>query len=93
VFEVREVLRLWLGGHGPRAVERLSMVDRKTVRRYVTTAQGLGLTRDGSEDQLSDAFLGAVWRRCVPTAPTAVGRRGESSWRTTTRSRRGWTLG
>ena len=36
VSEVREVLRLWLRGEGFRVVERLSGVDRKTVRRYVT---------------------------------------------------------
>ena len=34
VFEVREVLRLWLRGEGVRATERLVGVDRKTVRRY-----------------------------------------------------------
>ena len=33
VFEVREVLRLWLRGEGFRATERLVGVDRKTVRR------------------------------------------------------------
>ena len=60
VFEVREVLRLWLGGEGFRAVERLSQVDRKTVRRYVTAAVLLGLDRDGGEEQLSDLFLGQV---------------------------------
>lgn len=32
---VLEVLRLWLLGHGLRAIERLAQVDRKTVRRYV----------------------------------------------------------
>jgi len=31
VFEIREVLRLWLGGEGLRGIERLSQVDRKTV--------------------------------------------------------------
>ena len=35
VFEVREVLRLWLRGETLRGIERLSRVDRKTVRRYV----------------------------------------------------------
>ena len=35
VFEIREVLRLWLRGEGLRSIERLSSVDRKTVRRYV----------------------------------------------------------
>ena len=32
VFEVREVLRLWLAGDGIRATERLVGFDRKTVR-------------------------------------------------------------
>ena len=38
VFEIREVLRLWVRGEGFRAIERLSSVDRKTVRRYVAAA-------------------------------------------------------
>ena len=40
VFEVREVLRLWLAGEGIRATERLVGFDRKTVRRYVDAASG-----------------------------------------------------
>lgn len=60
VFEVREVLRLWLGGHGFRAIERLSGVNRKTVRRYVTAGEGLGLVREGGVGQLTDLFLGSV---------------------------------
>jgi transposase len=60
VFEVREVLRLWLAGEGIRSIERLSQVDRKTVRRYVTAAEGLGLVRDGGDGQLSDVFIGMV---------------------------------
>jgi len=60
VFEVREVLRLWLRGEGLRSVERLAGVDRKTVRRYVTAAEGLGLRRDGGEGQLCDEFMGSV---------------------------------
>ena len=44
VFEVREVLRLWLAGEGLRSIERLSQVDRKTVRRYVEAAGRWGST-------------------------------------------------
>ena len=60
VFEVREVLRLWLAGEGLRSVERLSQVDRKTVRRYVGAAEALGVVRDGGDDQLSDVMIGMV---------------------------------
>ena len=60
VFEVREVLRLWLAGEGFRSIERLVQVDRKTVRRYVTGAEALGLVRGGDGDQLSDVFVGMV---------------------------------
>ena len=60
VFEVREVLRLWVRGESLRSVERLAGVDRKTVRRYVTAAAELGLRRDGGEGQLSDEFIGSV---------------------------------
>jgi len=66
VFEIREVLRLWLRGVGIRAVERLGGVDRKTVRRYVAAAQELGLVRDGGEEQLSDAFMGSVVEKVRP---------------------------
>src|SRR3954464_11094304 len=60
VFEVREVLRLWLRGEALRAVERLAGVDRKTVRRYVDAAVEAGLARDGGEGRLSDVFIGVV---------------------------------
>jgi len=35
VFDVREVLRVWLTGEGARSIERLVGADRTTVRRYV----------------------------------------------------------
>ena len=60
MFEVREVLRLWLGGEGLRAVARLSLVDRKTVRRYVDTAIEVGVTVEGGVVQLTDEVLGRV---------------------------------
>jgi transposase len=62
VFEVRELLRLWLAGEGFRSVERLSQVDRRTVRRYVEAAVALGLDRDDDRGvgQLSDVFVGMV---------------------------------
>ncbi|MDQ1567574.1 MAG: hypothetical protein QOF96_2454, partial [Actinomycetota bacterium] len=66
VFEVREVLRLWLRGEGFRGVERLSGIDRKTVRRYVVAAVEAGLTRDGGEEQLTDEFLAVVVEKVRP---------------------------
>ena len=71
VFEVRELLRLWLRGEGLRGIERLAGVDRKTVRRYVEAAEQLGLRRGdgddgGGEEQLTDEFLGAVVERVRP---------------------------
>lgn len=77
VFEVREVLRLWLRGEGVRSVERLAGVDRKTVRRYVTAAETLGLVRDGGEGQLSDEFIGSV---VEAVRPHRTDGRGEA-WR------------
>ncbi len=66
VFEVREVLRLWLRGEGLRATERLAGLDRKTVRRYLAAAQELGLVRDGGEQQLTEVFLGSVVEKVRP---------------------------
>ena len=60
MFEVREVLRLWLGGEGVRAVARLCRVDRKTVRRYVDAAIEVGVTVGGGVGQLTDVVLGQV---------------------------------
>ena len=77
VFEVREVLRVWLSGEGVRSIERLVGVDRKTVRRYVGAAESLGLVRDGSEEQLTDAFVGMVVEAVRPHRTDGHG----ESWR------------
>lgn len=60
VVEVREVLRLWVRGHGLRETAHLAGVDRKTVRRYIAAAVGTGLAPGGGEAQLTDAAVGAV---------------------------------
>jgi transposase len=66
VYEIREVLRLWLRGEGLRSIERLSSVDRKTVRRYVAAAVDAGLDRSGGEDQLDDVLLAVVCETVRP---------------------------
>ena len=66
VFEVREVLRLFLRGEGLRSTERLVGVDRKTVRRYLTAAGELGLLQDSAEELLTDAFVALVVDKVRP---------------------------
>ncbi len=66
VHEIREVLRLWLRGESDRAIARLSVVDRKTVKRYVTAGTEAGLVRDGDESQLSDGLIGQVCEQVRP---------------------------
>lgn len=52
VYEVKEVLRLWLRGKGTRPIAALVGLDRKTVQRYIAAATGAGLQRDAGEDAL-----------------------------------------
>jgi transposase len=75
VFEVREVLRLWLDGRGYRAIAGLVRPDRKTVTRVVETAVALGLERDGGDGQLGDEFVGLVMAAVRQQRPD---RHGES---------------
>jgi transposase len=76
VFEIREVLRLWLRGEGLRSIERLSSVDRKTVRRYVEAAVACGLLAEGGEAQITDELIGQVCERVRPHRPDGHG----SAW-------------
>src|SRR5438309_1362658 len=73
VHEIREALRLWLRGEGHRSIERLSLVDRKTVRRYVGAAVACGLVREGGEGQLTDELLGQVCEVVRPHRPDGHG--------------------
>ena len=77
VFEVREVLRLWLAGEGLRAIERLVGLDRKTIRRYVAAAEAVGLVRGGGEEQLTDVFVGMVLEAVRPQRTSGHG----AAWR------------
>jgi hypothetical protein len=75
VYEIREVLRLWLRDESERSIERLARVNRKTVHRYVTAAQEVGVVRGGGEEQLSDELLGAV---CEAVRPHRLDGHGEA---------------
>lgn len=77
VFEVKEVLRLWLSGEGLRSIERMVGVDRKTVRRYVAAAVEAGVDQEGGADQLRDEVVGLV---LLSARPKRIGGRGEG-WR------------
>lgn len=60
VVVVREILRLWLSGHGYRSIARLALVDRKSARRYVEAAIAAGLDRERGEEQLTEELLAEV---------------------------------
>jgi hypothetical protein len=75
VFEVREVLRLWLDGRSYRAIAGLVPPDRKTVTRVIQAAVGLGLDRAGGDGQLDDVFVGRVMAAVRQERPD---RHGES---------------
>ena len=77
MFEVREVLRLWLRGESLRAIERLAALDRKTVRRYVEAAVGLGVVRDGGEGQLDETLIASVVEAVRPHRSNGHG----AAWR------------
>jgi hypothetical protein len=73
VFEIRKILRLWLHGEGLRSVERLTAIDRKTVRRYVAAAIECGVDRHGGEDQLSDPVVAVICEKVRPHRPRGRG--------------------
>lgn len=73
VYEIREVLRLWLAGSGFREITRLSSVDRKTVRRYVEAGVACGLDQTGGVEQLTDELIGAVLEQVRPVRPDGHG--------------------
>jgi hypothetical protein len=54
---MREVLRLWLHDEtGERAITRLSLVDRKTVKRCAVGVK-VGPVRNGDASQLTDEVI------------------------------------
>lgn len=87
VFEVREVLRLWLRGDGLRPISGLAGIDRKTVRRYFEIAEELG-HRSGWRRGTADRPGAGTGDRAGSTGLTGGARRAgcslcivTSSWR------------
>ena len=73
VVEIREVLRLWVRGHGLREIARLAVVDRKTVRRYVEAARTAGLLPGHGEGAITDELIGQVVELVRPARPSGHG--------------------
>lgn len=57
MIQIKEVLRRWQAEHSDRRIQRETGIDRKTVRRYVSWATDLGITRDR---ELTDSSGGGV---------------------------------
>lgn len=65
MIEIKEVLRRWQAEQSDRRIHRETGIDRKTVRRYVSWATDLGITRDR---ELTDDDIHAV-AQCVQSRP------------------------
>jgi hypothetical protein len=63
MHEVKEVLRLWLMGHGKKPIARQLGLDRNTVRSYISHAERAGLNRAGGEAALTDELITQVLLR------------------------------
>jgi hypothetical protein len=73
VYEVKEVLRLWLRDKGTRPIAALVGLDRKTVQRYIAAATGARLQRDSGEDALDDEPMAKVCEHARPHRPDGYG--------------------
>ena len=73
VFEVREVLRLWLACLAFRRIAEMVRCDRKTVTKIVRIAEGHGLVQTDSPDRLTDDFVGGVMAELAPKVPDRHG--------------------
>jgi transposase len=71
VVDCQEVLRRWLAGDGVRPIARATGLDRKTVRKFVTVALGLGFKPGDSwpEEKLIAAFVSATLHSRLPAPP------------------------
>jgi hypothetical protein len=73
VYEVKEVLRLWLRGKGTRPIAALVGLDRKTVQRYIAAGADSGLERGAGEDALDDELMAKVCEHARPRRPDGHG--------------------
>lgn len=78
VYEIKEILRLWVRGRGLRPIEAVTGVDRKTARRYLTAAVAAGLVREGGEEQITDELMARVCEAVRPHRPAGRGQAWEA---------------
>ncbi len=69
VFEVREVLRLWLVLLAFRRIAEMVRCDRKTVTKIVRIAEGRGLVQADVRIGWTDDFVGGVFAELAPKVP------------------------
>ena len=83
MLEIKEVLRLWLGGAAKKRIARRLGIDPKTVRRYTRQAVACGLDPAQGPEGLTEERLAAVLAglKSLPDRP-----RGPS-WETCTEHR------
>lgn len=67
MHEVKEVLRLWLKGHGKKPIARQLGLDRNTVRSYIAHATRAGLDRSLGDLSLTDEIVATVLLRLRAT--------------------------
>ena len=69
MVEITEVLRLWRAGVPKKRIAARLGLDPKTVRRYVTVAEGTGLRVGAERDGAARRTPGAAPRRRAPARP------------------------
>jgi transposase len=76
MLEVKEVLRLWLGGGAHKRIAAQLGLNVKTVRRYVAAAQASGVARESGPEALNDELIAGVVSQVQPH----VGRPRGDGW-------------
>jgi transposase len=66
MLEVKEVLRLWLGGAPKKRISAQLGLNVKTVRRYIGAARAEGLARETGPEALDDGLIATVVSRAQP---------------------------
>jgi transposase len=67
MLEVKEVLRLWLGGAPKKRIAAQLGLNVKTVRRYLGAARAGGLARESGVEALDDGLIAAVVSQVQPS--------------------------